>query len=78
MEWRVGGAGRVRYSLRGETPVVFELEVTYDNTEEARKWQLAEAALWAFHASNLKSVALKGPDLRTKDPKVSRKDGFLD
>jgi len=78
MEWVAGGPGRVRYSLRGEKPVVFELEVTYDNTEEGRKWQLVEAAPWAFYLGNLKSVAMKGPDLRTRDPKVSWKDGFLD
>jgi len=78
MEWRAGGPGRVRYSLRGEKPVVFELEVTYDNTEEGRKCQLVGAAPWAFYLGSLKSAAMKGPDLRTRDPKVSWKDGFLD
>lgn len=78
MEWRAGGLGRVRYSLREEKPVVFELEVTYDSTEEGRRWQLVEAAPWAFYLGNLKSAALKGPDLRTNDPKVSWKDGFPD
>ena len=78
MEWVAGGPGRVRYSLRGEKPVVFELEATYDNTEEGRKWQLVEAAPWAFYLGSLKSAAMKGPDLRTRDPKVSWKDGFLD
>ena len=78
MDWQAGGPGRVRYSLRGEGPVVFELEVTYDNSEEGRKWQLLEAAPWAFYLSNLKSIAMKGLDLRTKDPKISWKDGFLD
>ena len=78
MDWQAGGPGRVRYSLRGEGPVVFELEVTYDNTEEGRKWQLLELAPWAFYLSNLKSTAMKGPDLRTKDQKMSWKDGFLE
>ncbi len=64
--------------LRGEGPVIFELEVTYDNSEEGQKWQLLEAAPWAFYLSNLKSIAMKGLDLRTKDPKISWKDGFLD
>jgi len=34
--------------------------------------------VWAFYLGNLKSAAMKGPDLRTKDPKVSWTDGFLD
>ena len=78
MDWQAGGPGRVRYSLRGEGIVVFELEVTYDNTEEGRKWQLLESAPWAFYLANLKSAALKGPDLRSQEPKISWKDGFLD
>ena len=78
MEWRAGGPGRVRYSLKGDGPTVFEIEVSYDNTELGRKWQVLEAAPWAFFLANLKSAAMKGPDLRTKDPKVSWRDGFLD
>ncbi len=78
MDWMAGGPGRVRYSLRGDAPTIFELEVTYDNTLEGRKWQLLELGPWAFFITNLKSVAIKGPDLRTKDPKISWKDGFLD
>lgn len=78
MDWQAGGPGRVRYSLRGEDAVIFELEVTYDNSEEGRNWQLLEVAPWAFYLSNLKSVAMKGLDLRTMDLKISWKNGFLD
>lgn len=78
MEWQAGGPGSVRYSLRGGDPLVFELEVTYDNTEDGRRWQLLEAAPWAFYLGNLKSIALKGPDLRTRDSKVAWKNGHLD
>ncbi len=78
MSWQAGGDGRVRYSLRGDRPTTLELEVTYDNTERGRQWQLLEVGPWAFYLANLKSAALKGPDLRTRDPKVTWKDGHLD
>lgn len=70
--------GKVRYNIKGDNPTVFTLEARYPKKGEGKSWQLQEVAGWAFFLSNLKSVSLKGPDLRNKNPKFSWKKGFID
>ena len=54
------------------------LEVEYPMTRKARRDRVSEVAWWAFFLPNLKSVALKGPDLRNSLPGRSWAKGFID
>ena len=76
MEW--WEKGRVRYSVKNSNPTVFTLEARYPKKGEGKKWQVEELAGWAFFLGNLKSRAMKGPDLRSNSTKYSWKKGFLD
>lgn len=68
--------GKVRYALHGREPTHFTLEVQYPRS--ARHWQSPELVGWTFFMSNLKSVAMGGPDLRNKNPRFSWKKGYID
>ena len=76
MDW--WDSGRVRYSVKGGNPIVFTLEARYPKKGEGKKWQVQELAGWSFFLGNLKSRAMKGPDLRSKSTKFTWKRGFLD
>lgn len=54
------------------------LEVEYPRTAEGRRNQLTELPRWAFYLTNLKSVALGGPDLRNTLPGRTWDKGFID
>ncbi len=70
--------GKVRYSVKGNDPTVFTLEVRYPKKGKGKSWQIPELVGWTFFLSNLKSIAMKGPDLRSNDPKRSWKKAFID
>ncbi len=76
MDW--WETGRVRYSVKGENPTIFTLEARYPKTGKGKLWQQQEAAGWAFFLANLKSRSMRGPDLRSKNPKFSWQKGFVD
>lgn len=68
--------GRVSFYLHGREPTHLTLQVTYPKS--ARKWQALEFVGWTFFLSNLKSAAMKGPDLRSRNSKLSWKKGYID
>ena len=68
--------GKVAFYLHGREPTHLTLQVTYPRP--VRVWQGVELVGWSFFLSNLKSVAMKGPDLRTKNPRLSWKKGYVD
>lgn len=76
MSWVEGG--KVRYAIKDENPVVFTLEVSYPATPTGREAQELEVAPWSFLLANLKSIALGGPDLRSRNPSPIWKEGFID
>ncbi len=73
--WKIG---KVRYSVKGNNLTIFTLEVRYPKKGEGKTWQVPELVGWTFYLSNLKSVAVNGPDLRTKNPKYSWKKGYIE
>ena len=68
--------GKAAFYLHGREPTHLTLQVTYPRP--ARLWQAVEQVGWSFFLSNLKSVAMKGPDLRNKNPGLSWKKGYID
>ncbi len=68
--------GKVAFYLHGRKPTHLTLQVSYPRS--AKKWQGLELVGWTFFLSNLKSVAMNGPDLRSKKPKFSWKKGYID
>ena len=74
LEW--WKTGRAAFYLHGRQPTHLTLQVTYPRS--ARAWQTTELVGWTFFLSNLKSVAMKGPDLRSKNPKLSWKKSYID
>jgi len=76
MDW--WKTGKVRYSVSGENPTIFTLEAQYPKRGKGRRWQQQEAAGWAFFLANLKSRSIKGPDLRSRNPRFSWQKGFVD
>lgn len=76
MEWCDGAT--VRYSIEGDSPVLFTLEAKYPQTSEGRSAQIQEVAGWSLHLAVLKSRVLGGPDLRNTDTRFTWKDGFID
>ena len=68
-----------RHELTNPSQVKFSHpDRTHDDSEAGWKMAAATATPWAFYVGSPKSAALKGPDLRTKDPRVSWKEGFPD
>ncbi len=74
LDWWHGG--RVQFYLHGRQPTHLTLRVEYPRS--AKRWRSTELVGWTFFLSNLKSVAMKGPDLRSKNPKLSWKRGYID
>ena len=68
--------GKAAFYLHGREPTHLTLQVTYAGS--ARKWQVPELVGWSFFLSNLKSVAMKGPDLRNRNQRLSWKKGYID
>ena len=64
------------FYLHGREPTHLTLQVTYPRP--ARVWQGVELVGWSFFLSNLKSVAMKGPDLRNRNQRLSWKKGYID
>ncbi len=69
-------SGRVQFYLHSTEPTHLTLQVEYPRS--AKRWQTTELVGWTFFLSNLKSVAMKGPDLRSKDPRLSWKKSYID
>jgi hypothetical protein len=76
MDW--WETGRVKYSIKRGTPIVFTLEAWYPKKGKGTGWQQQEAAGWALFLANLKSKSVRGPDLRSKNAKYSWQRGFVD
>jgi len=75
MEWRDGAS--LSYYLHGRRTTL-TLEVEYPANSEGRTRQIRELAQWAFRLANLKSVGLRGRDLRQSAWKRSWTFGFID
>jgi uncharacterized protein YndB with AHSA1/START domain len=75
LQWR---AGRIlRFYLHGKLTTL-TLEIHFPRTENEDSIWAYEMAQWAFFLANLKSLALKGPDLRNRIPARSWEKGFID
>jgi len=70
-------AGKLRYYLHGRLTTL-TLEVDYPNKPGASSNQISEIALWIFLLAHLKSVALKGQDLRNRMTSRSWSKGLID
>lgn len=68
---------RLRFYLHGRMTTL-TLEVEYSEMKNWRGLQLSELANWAFALGNLKSIAMGGPDLRSRMPGRVRSKGFID
>ena len=68
---------KVSVYLHGRLTIL-TLEVEYPRTQRDRCGYASEVARWAFFLANLKSAALKGPDLRNNLPGRSWAMGFID
>jgi hypothetical protein len=68
---------KVRIYLHGRLTTL-TLEVEYPQARNVSGDQASEIARWAFFLANLKSVSLKGPDLRNRLQGRSWAKGFID
>jgi hypothetical protein len=77
LDWRHGA--ELRFYLHGRLTTL-TVEVEYRNTTQGGKDQVRELPIWGFRLANLKSVAVRGHDLRSRstEPRRSWKVGFID
>lgn len=68
---------QIRFYLHGKMTTL-TLEVEYPSGIAARAKLVSELAQWAFYLTNLKSVALRGVDLRHRMTGRSKEYGFID
>jgi len=76
MSWFEGG--KVRYRLEDGSPVIFNLEVHYPESEKGKEIQILELPPWGFLLANLKSIASNGPDLRNQNTRFNWREGFIE
>lgn len=67
----------VRFYLHGRMTTL-TLEVDYPDSVDGKEKRISELPLWAFRLANLKSVALRGPDLRHRLRGRTKFKGFID